>query len=111
MALLALTLLTVLKLIVPLIIRQVIDQGLTDGNVRLIVTSALTLLFIGLASAALIYWQRYQTEIIAHRLSTVLNADTILVIHDGRIIEQGAHADLLALRGTYFHLYSSGFEE
>ncbi len=49
--------------------------------------------------------------VIAHRLSTVVNADTILVIHDGRIIEQGAHADLLALRGTYFHLYSSGFEE
>jgi len=49
--------------------------------------------------------------VIAHRLSTVVNADTILVIHNGRIIEQGAHADLLALRGTYFHLYSSGFEE
>ena len=111
LALVALTLLTALKLIVPLIIRQVIDQGLTDGDVRLIVTAALSLLVIGLASAAFIYWQRYQTEIIAQRLSTIVNADTILVIHDGRIIEQGAHADLLALRGTYFHLYSSGFEE
>jgi len=68
LALVALTLLTALKLIAPLIIRQVIDQGLTDGDVRLIVTAALTLLFIGLASAALIYWQRYQTEIIAAQI-------------------------------------------
>lgn len=68
LALLALTLLTALKLVVPLIIRQVIDQGLTDSDVRLIVTAALSLLVIGLASAALIYWQRYQTEIIAAQI-------------------------------------------
>lgn len=68
LALLALTLLTALKLVVPLIIRQVIDQGLTNGDVRLIVTAALILLVIGLASAALIYWQRYQTEIIAAQI-------------------------------------------
>jgi len=49
--------------------------------------------------------------VIAHRLSTVVNADMILVIHDGRIIEQGSHAELLALGGVYFLLYSSGFEE
>lgn len=68
LALLALTLLTALKLVVPLIIRQVIDQGLTNGDVRLIVTAALILLVIGLASAALIFWQRYQTEIIAAQI-------------------------------------------
>ena len=68
LALLALTLLTALKLVVPLIIRQVIDQGLTNGDVRLIVTAALSLLVIGLASAALIFWQRYQTEIIAAQI-------------------------------------------
>ena len=49
--------------------------------------------------------------VIAHRLSTVVNADIILVIHDGRIIEKGNHTELLALGGTYFHLYSSGFDE
>jgi ATP-binding cassette subfamily B multidrug efflux pump len=49
--------------------------------------------------------------VIAHRLSTVLNADIILVVHDGQIIEEGNHSELLALGGTYFHLYSSGFEE
>jgi ATP-binding cassette subfamily B protein len=68
LALLALTLLTALKLVVPLIIRLVIDQGLTNGDVRLIVTAALSLLVIGLAGAALIYWQRYQTEIIAAQI-------------------------------------------
>ncbi|MGW8142998.1 MAG: ABC transporter ATP-binding protein [Anaerolineales bacterium] len=49
--------------------------------------------------------------VIAHRLSTVVNADIILVVQDGRIIEEGNHSELLALGGTYFRLYSSGFEE
>lgn len=49
--------------------------------------------------------------VIAHRLSTVVNADIILVVHDGRIIEEGNHSELLSFGGTYFHLYSSGFEE
>jgi ABC-type multidrug transport system fused ATPase/permease subunit len=49
--------------------------------------------------------------VIAHRLSTVVNADIILVVHDGRIIEEGNHSELLALGGRYFHLYSSGFED
>jgi ATP-binding cassette subfamily B protein/subfamily B ATP-binding cassette protein MsbA len=49
--------------------------------------------------------------VIAHRLSTVVNSDIILVIHDGRIVEKGSHKDLLAFGGLYFHLYSSGFEE
>jgi ATP-binding cassette subfamily B protein/subfamily B ATP-binding cassette protein MsbA len=49
--------------------------------------------------------------VIAHRLSTVANADIILVVQDGRIVEEGNHSDLLALGGTYFHLYSSGLEE
>jgi ATP-binding cassette subfamily B multidrug efflux pump len=48
--------------------------------------------------------------VIAHRLSTVVNADIILVVQDGRIIEEGNHSDLLALGGKYFHLYSSGLE-
>ena len=49
--------------------------------------------------------------VIAHRLSTVVNADIILVVHDGRIIEEGNHSELLEFGGTYFNLYSSGFEE
>ncbi len=48
--------------------------------------------------------------VIAHRLSTVRNADAILVIEDGRIIERGDHADLLNQRGRYYQLYTGLFE-
>ncbi len=47
--------------------------------------------------------------VIAHRLSTVRNADLILVLQNGQIVERGRHEDLLALRGLYYHLYMSQF--
>jgi ATP-binding cassette subfamily B multidrug efflux pump len=48
--------------------------------------------------------------VIAHRLSTVRNADAILVIEDGQIIERGDHDELLAQRGRYWKLYTGQFE-
>ena len=48
--------------------------------------------------------------VIAHRLSTVQNADTILVVRDGRIAEQGTHDELMAARGVYYGLYSAQFD-
>jgi ATP-binding cassette subfamily B multidrug efflux pump len=47
--------------------------------------------------------------VIAHRLSTVRNADTILVMEDGRIVEVGHHTDLLRSRGAYARLYNAQF--
>ncbi|MCB0229892.1 MAG: hypothetical protein KDH90_12330, partial [Anaerolineae bacterium] len=44
--------------------------------------------------------------VIAHRLSTVIDADQIVVIDGGRIVEQGTHGDLLARRGRYYKLYT-----
>ena len=48
--------------------------------------------------------------IVAHRLSTIKEADCILVMKDGNIIEQGKHEDLLKQEGFYSNLYRSQFE-
>ena len=47
--------------------------------------------------------------IVAHRLSTIENADVILVMESGKIIEQGTHKELLSKKGFYHHLYNSQF--
>ena len=49
--------------------------------------------------------------IIAHRLSTIKKADIILVVNDGKIIEQGTHKELITKRGHYYNLYTKQFEE
>ena len=50
------------------------------------------------------------TFVIAHRLSTVMNSDCIMVLDHGKIIERGTHEDLIAQKGTYYQLYTGAFE-
>ena len=50
------------------------------------------------------------TFIIAHRLSTVRNANAIMVLEHGEIIERGTHEDLLKLKGRYYELYTGKIE-
>ena len=50
------------------------------------------------------------TFVIAHRLSTVMNSDCIMVLDHGHIIERGSHDDLIAQKGTYYQLYTGAFE-
>jgi len=50
------------------------------------------------------------TFVIAHRLSTVMNSDCIMVLDHGRIIERGSHEELIAEKGTYYQLYTGAFE-
>ena len=49
--------------------------------------------------------------VIAHRLSTVQNADRILVVKNGKIVEQGTHRELLAMNGYYRELYTRQYED
>jgi len=50
------------------------------------------------------------TFVIAHRLSTVMNSDCIMVLDHGHIIERGTHEDLIEQKGTYYQLYTGAFE-
>jgi ABC-type multidrug transport system fused ATPase/permease subunit len=51
------------------------------------------------------------TLIIAHRLSTVLRADRVVVIERGRVVEEGRHAELITREGTYSKLYRGQFRD
>ena len=48
--------------------------------------------------------------VIAHRLSTVMDSDVIMVLDHGRIIERGSHEHLIEEKGTYYRLYTGAFE-
>jgi ATP-binding cassette, subfamily B, multidrug efflux pump len=49
--------------------------------------------------------------VIAHRLSTVQNADKIIVMHKGKVREMGTHQELLAQRGVYYKLYQLQYKD
>jgi len=49
--------------------------------------------------------------VIAHRLSTVRNADMIVVINEGNIVEKGSHEELLEQKGAYYTLYNAQFKK
>lgn len=71
-----------------------------DTQTEILIQKALTRLLKGRTSF-----------VIAHRLSTVVQADRIVVIQDGRIQEQGSHSELLTRQGLYYQLYTMGFED
>ena len=80
----------------------VLDEATShlDSQSEALIQAALEPLFEGRTSV-----------VIAHRLSTVLAADKILVLSKGRIVEQGTHGELLALHGLYAELYETQFRE
>jgi ATP-binding cassette, subfamily B, bacterial len=71
-----------------------------DSHSEALIQTALEPLLVGRTSL-----------VIAHRLSTILAADQILVLDEGRLVEQGTHSELLARRGLYAHLYETQFRQ
>ena len=57
-----------------------------------------------------LFFEGKTVVVVAHRLSTVKNADQIVVLHNGVITEQGTHAELTALKGEYFTLVKNQLE-
>ena len=80
----------------------VLDEATSslDSQSEALIQAALERLMVGRTSI-----------VIAHRLSTVLAADVILVMDKGRLVEQGTHAELLALGGLYADLYHTQFRD
>ena len=66
---------------------------------------------LSLQRALKVLMQGRTTLVIAHRLSTVVDADLIYVLREGRVAEQGTHAELLRKGGLYAHLYAQQFAE
>ena len=48
--------------------------------------------------------------VIAHGLSTIIHSDRLIVIEQGRVVEQGSHGELLGRQGAYYRLYNSQFQ-
>ncbi len=71
-----------------------------DTQTEKLIQNALAVLFKGRTSF-----------VIAHRLSTITHADKIVVLENGRIIEQGTHSELIENRKKYFELYHTGFDD
>ena len=97
--------------------RRIDDPEYVQGQI-----AALRALILGLANLtldkdeflqqALERLMRGRTSIIiAHRLSTIRQVDRILVLHKGKLVEAGSHAELLALNGLYARLYELQYRE
>ena len=56
------------------------------------------------------FFKQKTVIIVAHRLSTVKNADNIIVLEDGEVMEQGSHSQLVALKGAYYYLIKNQLE-
>ena len=70
----------------------------------------LAVILIGIMENLEEFFQGKTVVVVAHRLSTVKNADNIVVLERGELVEQGTHKELTAKKGAYFHLVKNQLE-
>lgn len=87
----------------------IVDVGVANGDLDEATSSIDTRTELLIQEALLALMRGKTSFVIAHRLSTIKGADCIVVVNDGRAVETGTHAELIAKGGFYAELYNSQF--